>query len=271
MTSQGLDSSERDERFQDVLASYLQAVEAGQQPDRDDWLAKHPDMAKELRSFFANQDDFARRAEPLSAAPKPIAQPSQPTTPTQSSAASSEREVGDIVPYFGDYELLEKIAAGGMGIVYKARQVSANRVVALKMILAGRLASESEVRRFHAEAEAAANLDHPHLVPIYEVGEHQGQHYFSMKFVAGGSLCANIDELKRAPKDAAKLLATVAEAVHYAHRRGILHRDLKPANILVDAQRQPHVTDFGLAKKVGGDNGMTQTGAIVGTPSYITR
>jgi tRNA A-37 threonylcarbamoyl transferase component Bud32/sugar lactone lactonase YvrE len=258
-----------EQSFQAVLAAYLQAVEAGQQPDRDVWLATHPDMAEQLRFFFANQDEFARRAEPLSAAPKPIATPSRPETLAQSPDETSVGEVGDMVPDFGDYVILEKIAAGGMGVVYKARQVSADRIVALKMILAGRLASESEVRRFHTEAEAAANLDHPHLVPIYDVGKHNGQHYFSMKFVAGGSLSAKIDELKSDPKSAVRLLATAAKAVHYAHQRGILHRDLKPANILVDAQGQPHVTDFGLAKKVGGDSGMTQTGAIVGTPSYM--
>ena len=268
MTSAAFDSSEQAQRFQEVLAAYLQAVEAGQQPDRDEWLTKHPDVAAEVRSFFANQDDFARLAAPLSAAPKPLA-PSEPATLAQSPAAPSALEVGNRVPYFGDYELLEKIAMGGMGVVYKARQLSANRVVALKMILAGHLASETEVRRFRAEAEAAANLDHPHLVPIYEVGEHQGQQYFSMKFIAGGSLSAKIAELRRDLRAAVQLLATVARAVHYAHQRGILHRDLKPANILLDTQGQPHVTDFGLAKKVGGDSGMTQSGVIVGTPSYM--
>ncbi len=269
MTTEAFDSSEREQRLQDVLAAYLQAVEAGQQPDRDEWLTKHPEVAAELRSFFANQDDFARLAEPLSAAPKPSMSPAEMPTLAPSSDGFPVREVGERVRYFGDYELLEKIASGGMGVVYKARQVSATRVVALKMILAGQLASETDVRRFRAEAEAAANLDHPHLVPLYEVGEHQGQQYFSMKFIDGGSLGAHLAELQRAPREAVRLLATVARAVHYAHQRGILHRDLKPSNILLDAQGQPHVTDFGLAKKVGGDSGVTQSGAIVGTPCYM--
>jgi WD40 repeat protein/tRNA A-37 threonylcarbamoyl transferase component Bud32 len=171
----------------------------------------------------------------------------------------------------GDYELLEEIAHGGMGLVYKARQASLGRVVALKLIRAGELANESEVARFRAEAEAAAHLDHPNIVPIYEVGEHEGCHYFSMKLVEGGALSERIS--KRQPRisdrETAKLLAVVARAVHYAHQRGILHRDLKPGNILIDRHGQPHVTDFGLAKRIDTDSAMTQSGTIVGTPGYL--
>jgi serine/threonine-protein kinase len=170
---------------------------------------------------------------------------------------------------FGDYELLERIASGGMGVVYKARQLSVNRVVALKMIIGGQLATEAEVLRFQAEAEAAANLDHPNIVPIYEVGEHEGRHYFTMKFIDGGNLAAQVDHYRLHPLGAAKLLATCAEAVHYGHRRGILHRDLKPANILLDQGGKPHVSDFGVAKRMDAGSGLTQSGTIIGTPAYM--
>ena len=174
------------------------------------------------------------------------------------------------VRYVGDYELLEEIGRGGMGIVYRARQVSLNRLVALKLVRAGEFADEKEVARFRAEAEAAAHLDHPNIVPIYEVGAHEGRHYFSMKLVEGGSL-AERGERKASldPRTSALLFLKVARAVHYAHQRGILHRDLKPGNILLDVQGQPHITDFGLAKRIETDSAMTQTGAILGTPSYI--
>jgi WD40 repeat protein len=180
---------------------------------------------------------------------------------------------------------LAEIARGGMGVVYRARQVSLNRTVALKMILAGQLASEADVRRFQAEAEAAAGLDYPNIVPIYEVGQHQGQHYFSMKLIDGGNLGGKVPELVRDPKAAARLVATVARAVHYAHQRGILHRDLKPANILLDVGQAfqpdsssvrlesltyvPMITDFGLAKRLAGAPGLTESGAIVGTLPYM--
>jgi serine/threonine-protein kinase len=172
------------------------------------------------------------------------------------------------VRYFGDYELQAEIAQGGMGIVYRARQVSLDRPVALKMILPDKLDDEA-VKRFRQEAESAANLDHPNIVQVYEVGKHDGQHFLSMKLIDGRSLK---DELPRFRKDlraAAGLMATVARAVHHAHQRGVLHRDLKPHNIVMDREGQPHITDFGLAKRVDAGREVTLTGAWAGTPQYM--
>ncbi len=177
---------------------------------------------------------------------------------------------GTIVRYFGDYELQQELGRGGMGVVYKALQISLNRPVALKMIKAGVLADDADLQRFQKEAEAVAGLDHPGIVPVYEVGEHAGERYFSMKLVEGGNLAEQLDTFKANSRAAATLLAETAEAVHHAHMRGILHRDLKPANILVDAEGRPHVTDFGLAKRVEGDVEMTASGAILGTPAYMS-
>jgi WD40 repeat protein/tRNA A-37 threonylcarbamoyl transferase component Bud32 len=170
---------------------------------------------------------------------------------------------------FGDYEIIREIARGGMGVVFKARQVSLNRIVALKMILAGHLADGKDVRRFQTEAEAAAHLDHPGIVPVYEVGQHDGQHYFSMGFVDGQSLAQRLARGPFPSRDSAELMARVSDAIAYAHERGVIHRDLKPANILLDVDGYPRVTDFGLAKKIEDPSGITGTGTALGTPSYM--
>jgi eukaryotic-like serine/threonine-protein kinase len=171
-----------------------------------------------------------------------------------------------------DYELIEEIARGGMGVVYKGRQISLNRIVAVKMILAGHLAGEKDVKRFRLEAKAAASLVHPNIVSIYEVGEHEGQHYFSMRYVEGRSLAQLVQDGSWQPDDgqgAARLLAKVARAVHFAHQSGVLHRDIKPGNILLDAQGEPHITDFGLAKMLSADSTLTVSGDVLGTPSFM--
>ncbi len=227
-----------------IIAEYLEQMQTGGAPDRQQLLKLHPDLADDLKSFFANHDRMkeAARADLDAPTMPPSGQPAE-KTPAQAQNPPSEDatlpptgrasgdttlppshassgqalEVGTKLRYFGDYELLEEIARGGMGVVYKARQVSLNRIVALKMILAGQLAGAEDVQRFHAEAEAAANLDHHGIVPVHEVGEHEGQHYFSMGFVDGESLADKIKDGPLPPRIAAEYTRKVAAAIAYAH------------------------------------------------------
>ena len=221
-----------------VIAGYMQAVEAGDVPNRHALLEQHPGIADQLQTFFADVDRMDRIASPLRNAAGPDATsdidgPGPAALPT--------------IRYFGDYELLEEVARGGMGIVYKARQSSLNRIVALKMILRGTFASAAISSGFRAEAESAANLDHPHIVPIYEVGEHDGQQYFSMKYVEGTSLAKHHQADVRS--EVTRFLEVV-RAAYYAHQHAVLHRDLKPSKVLVDPKGTRFVTDFGLAKRL---------------------
>jgi WD40 repeat protein len=173
------------------------------------------------------------------------------------------------MPEVGGYEMLGVLGRGGMGVVYKARQLGLNRSVALKMIAAGRLAGPDQLARFRAEAEAVARLQHPHIVQIYEIGAYEGVPYFSLEFVDGGSLDRKLAGSPQPAQQAAEWLESLARAAHYAHEQGIVHRDLKPANVLLTAEGQLKITDFGLAKQLDSDNGRTASGAIMGTPSYM--
>jgi serine/threonine-protein kinase len=173
------------------------------------------------------------------------------------------------VPAPAGYAILGVLGRGGMGVVYQARQVSLKRLVALKMILAGPHAGPAELARFRTEAEAVARLQHPNIVQIHEVGQQAGAPFFSLEFVDGGSLAQKLRGQPLPGRQAAELVETLARAVHHAHQRGVVHRDLKPANVLLMADGTPKVTDFGLAKRLEGDAGQTQSGAVMGTPSYM--
>lgn len=236
-------------RLAEVLDEYCRDVDQGLDPAPHTCLSAHPELAGDLTECL----EAVAALEELGAAlgRPPVPPPAfQPRT-------------------LGDFELLAELGRGGMGVVYKARQLSLDRLVALKMIRAGAVASANDAQRFCNEAAIVAHLDHPAIVPVYEVGEHQGELYYSMKLIDGGSLAEQLDRFHADPRAAARLLSAVAEAVHHAHQRGVLHRDLKPSNILLDAAGQPHVTDFGLAKRITTDGGLIQSGTLVGTPSYM--
>jgi WD40 repeat protein/tRNA A-37 threonylcarbamoyl transferase component Bud32 len=260
----------REQRLDEVVFAYLKAVDSGAVPDRAQWLARYPDFAAELAEFFADQDRLDHLTVPLRREHETPRAAGERTRPLAAPPASGPpASPGDAALSVGDYDLLGELGRGGMGVVYRARHRALGRTVALKMIRTPDLASAGEVRRFRNEAETAAALDHPHIVPVYEVGEHRGSLFFSMKLVEGRSLAVQLARFCDDPRSAARLVATVARAVHHAHQRGVLHRDLKPSNILLDAEGRPHVTDFGLAKRVADDSTLTQSGGILGTPSYM--
>jgi hypothetical protein len=227
--------------------------------------APHDEPQDDLPHFRPRSDPGTTRyATP--AADVPADPPLTAEIPTRLKPDSSPEPI--LPRRFGRYELLRELGHGGMGTVYEARQDEPQRLVALKVIRAAELATEDDVRRFRHEANEAARLDHPHIVPVYEVGQHQGRHYFTMKLIEGGSLAQHLDRYKDDPKGAARLLALVARAVHFAHQRQLLHRDLKPGNVLLDEQGRPYVADFGLAKRLGGSGEASNT-AVVGTPEYM--
>jgi WD40 repeat protein len=270
MVSELDDLADPERRLCEVLAAYFEAAKAGQAPGRKALLDRHPDLAEQLAAFLDDQDRLLRMTEPLRTifeAPESLSP--DPVWPSRNGDGTSLLEATAAVRVLDDYELLGEIARGGMGVVYRARQRSLNRLVALKVIQSGSLAIADDVRRFRLEAEAVAQLDHPNIVPIYEVGDHDGLSYFAMRLIEGESLARRLPELAVDRRAAARLVATIARAVHHAHQRGILHRDLKPSNLLIDAEGQPHITDFGLARRVEGDSELTQSGAILGTPSYM--
>jgi TolB-like protein/Tfp pilus assembly protein PilF len=195
----------------------------------------------------------------------------KPSTGDATAARDGKKgtRAAELLGELGDYELLEEVGRGGQGVVFRARQKSLNRTVALKVISLGQWASKAHLKRFRLEAEAAARLEHPGIVPIHEVGERNGSCYFSMKFVEGGQLDEVVRRTPMSIRQAVELIVKVARIVHYAHEHGILHRDIKPGNILLDAKGEPHLTDFGLARLVESESSVTHTLEVLGTPSYM--
>lgn len=266
-------TDEQDRRMFDVFDQYVQALHAGDEPSRDALLRQHP----QLREYLQSLDTLEMLAPPSAGAGS--GEDSESHSAAADTVLFEESNVGSSPEMqsirtkgrrdFGKYELLEEIGRGGMGVVYRARQKDLDRIVALKMILSSHLASDEQVRRFYAEAKAAGGLRHPHIVGIHEVGACHGQHYFAMDFVEGDSLAHRLRDGPLPPEKAADCLAGIARAVDYLHQHQIVHRDLKPSNILLDVHESPYVTDFGLAKVFSGDSQQTQSGTILGTPSYM--
>jgi len=261
-------ASDRDALVLQLLDEVTSQARGGKTPDFEALARRHPDLVDEVRMLWATAmvaEDFASVSQVLDSVEGRATAPSRPPTfePRQR---------------VGDYEILEEIGRGGMGVVFRARQISLGRIVALKMILRGELASAADLTRFRGEAESAARLHHPHVTAVYEIGDHEGQPFFSMQFVEGTTLARRIAEGPLPAREAASLLLPVCRAIAEAHRQGLLHRDLKPSNILIDRTGHPFVSDFGLAKRVTADKDdgdeqtrslLTHSGAIVGTPGYM--
>ena len=270
MTSENPSPSRESETVDNIIAEYLDAKDKGNAPDTGEWLKQYPQHAAELEEFLQDQKKF-----------QPQLQKAQSVTVSEPTPAPKVNTEWKLPCLFQDYDILEIIARGGMGIVFKARQISLNRMVALKMILSGQFAKPNDIQRFLIEVEVAGTLDHPNIVPVYHMGEEQGQYFYSMKLIEGTNLRNWVKNQAEETlnHERQRTLTTVfhkiASAVHYAHQRGILHRDLKPGNILIDNANEPHVTDFGLAKRISGaankdKESPTATGAILGTPEYMS-
>lgn len=259
-------TAQDDYQLASLLESLTDAAAQGDLAARERALESHPEFAEEIQDLWG----AIMVANAAAYSSTQIFDPEAAANEAQSLVPAQELEL----PYtLGDYQLLEELGRGGMGVVYRARQSSLNRTVAIKLILRGTLASEQDQLRFRSEAEAAARLQHPSIVPIYEVGEHNGQLYFSMQLIEGVTLGNRLRKGPLPDREAATIVQEVARAIHFAHQKGIVHRDLKPANILLDRRGKPHISDFGLAKRLHDDGAsaasLTQAGAVLGTPSYM--
>ncbi len=246
-----------DEQLAELLTSLSERVAQGESISLVQIETAYPQFAGEIRELWG--------AVMLADA---VGTQAQPATVVQESSGLPTA-IYKLPARFGDYELLEELGRGGMGIVYRAKQISLDREVAVKMLLRGQLASDVDEARFRQEAEAAARLLHPGIVPVYEVGKVDGRLFFSMQYVSGDTLATSLDQAPLPDLEAARIISEVARAIHFAHEQGVLHRDLKPSNILINAEGHAHVTDFGLARRVSDADNLTKTGAVLGTPSYM--
>lgn len=293
--------ADRERRLDEAVLAYLKAREGNPQLDQHSWIEQYPDLKDDLADFFNDQKRLNKLADVLRLVTDAgeTAAHCDVTVGWKADGGASRFSSLQGQQVLGDYEILEEIGKGGMGRVYKARQRSLKRIVALKMILTGAHAGAEELQRFRSEAEAVARLQHPNIVQIFEVGELDGMPFFSLEFVDGGSLAAQLNGTPMPARAAAEMVRTLAEAVEFAHQHGIIHRDLKPANVLlsthVEHQRAAtkpapagstmrssgsvstqrplataaKITDFGLAKRLDDESGQTKSGTIMGTPSYM--
>ncbi len=297
--------SQEDVRLDKALVDFLKRRDEGHAVDRETFLREHEDIADALRDLLEAADciehmagpTFAELQSSVSSDRKDDSDSDDPSLHEKFATATGYRDPESTIDHtktrpdanlasarevamettqpnlpcrFGDYILEKIIGRGGMGVVYLGRQIQLDRQVAIKMIRSGCLASEDEVARFYAEARSAAKLAHPNIVTVYQCGEHEGHHFFSMDYVPGSDLARKLAEGPLPPRVAARYVRDVARAIAYAHEIGIVHRDLKPANVLIDQRDEVVVTDFGLAKLIGSESGLTATGAAIGTPSYMS-
>jgi len=269
-------SAEQEERLSTLVESLSELQGPPAQEALETMAREHPDLAGQLRELFAAisvADAVAEQSTIYGSFAEAAAGQPPVIVPHDDSWGAAGGFVPGSTPLpaaFGDYELVEEIARGGMGVVYRAIQKSLGRTVAIKMLLRRDLAGPADIARFRSEAEAAAQLDHPGIVSIFEVGEEAGHPFYSMQFIEGTTLSRRLATGPLPAREAAAILAKVADAVQVAHDRGVLHRDLKPSNILIDSTGEPHVSDFGLAKRIEAAESMTHTGAIIGTPCYMS-
>jgi serine/threonine-protein kinase len=261
-----------------LLDELTKALQEGLQPDIEQVARRHPALQADLRSLWAT----IWVAEAMAGYGPANRQPGKETgigletadwqSPVEAGLCLPRAHAGSTAPVrgcFGDYELHEELGRGGMGVVFRAREAARGRIVALKRLLHGTASTPHDIERFRVESRAAALLAHPHIVPVLQVGEQDGEPYFTMQYVEGTTLARQLADGPLPAEDAARLLLPVCLAVQYAHDRGVLHRDLKPSNILIDRAGNPYVSDFGLAKQIDVDGSLTPSGAFLGTPSYM--